>query len=394
MTSLPVINYDFLSPSQIIFGRGRRSEVGGLAAELGDRAFIINGSRTLERIGELDQLRQCLHEAGLRTSVLTTISHEPEVADVDSTVTKLLEIGIESTDLVIGFGGGSAIDLAKAVAALATNRHGQSVTDFLEGVGRGLEIENEPLPLLAIPTTAGTGTEATKNAVISSNEQLFKKSLRSNRMIPNVVLIDPELGTTVPRTTTAASGMDAITQLIESYISRRAKPIPQTLCLAGLKLAIPAIKPACENGSNIDAREKMAHASLLSGMALANSGLGMAHGVAAALGVHCRVPHGLACAVMLPTALEVNAGVCQETMHNLAISAGVAGTSREASAQAFVDFIRSLCDDVGIPNRLSQIGVTQQQIPAIVQSSRGNSMRGNPRELSDQELQEILYRIL
>ena len=293
MTSLSEINYDFLSPSQIVFGRGRRCEVGGLAAELGDRAFIINGSRTLNRTGELNQLMQRLNESGVTSSVVTTISHEPEVDDVDSAVAELIKFGIKPNDLIIGFGGGSAIDLAKAVAALATNRHGASVVDFLEGVGRGLKIEYEPLPLLAIPTTAGTGTEATKNAVISCYEPLFKKSLRSNRLVPNVVLIDPELGTTVPRSTTAASGMDAITQLIESYISRRAKPIPQALCLAGLKLAIPAIKPACEDGSNIDAREQLAHASLLSGMALANSGLGMAHGVAAALGVHQQFP--LAC---------------------------------------------------------------------------------------------------
>ncbi len=168
-----------------------------------------------------------MHEAGLTVVPLATIAHEPLVADVDAAVDRLLESDPCAGDLVVAVGGGSAIDLAKAVAALATNRHGHGVTDFLEGVGKGLKIEVPPLPVLAMPTTAGTGSEATKNAVISSTDPPFKKSLRSELMVPRIVVIDPEMTVSLPPDVTAHTGMDAITQLIESYLSRRAQPIPR-----------------------------------------------------------------------------------------------------------------------------------------------------------------------
>ncbi len=207
-------------------------------------------------------------------------------------------------DFMLAIGGGAAIDLAKAAGAMAANDQSPTVKDYLENVGRDLKIVNPPLPVLAMPTTAGTGAEATKNAVISSYDPPFKKSLRDDRLMPRIALVDPELTVSVPANVTAASGMDAITQLFESYISRKARPIPQALAVQGLKIAIPAIVEAVEKPDSRTAREAMAHAALLSGMALANSGLGMAHGVAPALGIHCRVPHGVACALMLPVALR------------------------------------------------------------------------------------------
>jgi alcohol dehydrogenase len=246
-----------------------------------------------------------------------------------------------------------------------------------------------------MPTTAGTGSEATKNAVISSYDPPFKKSLRSESMVPQIVLIDPELSVSVPPSVTAHTGMDAITQLIESYLSRRAQPIPQALCLQGLELALPAIVDAVENGRLRQPRECMAQAALLSGMALANSGLGLAHGVAAALGVHCRVPHGLACAVMLPVALEVNRDVCQAELAKLAsLLPRRALSSEAAAADAFIEHIREIGRRLQIPSRLSELGVTREQLPDIVGSSRGNSMNGNPRDVTDGELSRILEDIL
>ena len=377
--------YDFLSPSRIVFGWGRREEVGEIAGSLGKRAFLISGSRTLESNGTLAQIEKSLQNLDIETVRLATISHEPETGDVDATVTRLLDFAIdESRDFVIAIGGGSAVDLAKAVAAMATNRHGNSVADFLEGVGQGLTIERNPLPILAMPTTAGTGSEATKNAVISSYDPPYKKSLRSEKMIPNLVLVDPELTVSVPANVTAHTGMDAITQLIESHISRRAQPIPSALCLHGLCLAAGAIVEACENGSSRPAREAMSHAALLSGMALANSGLGMAHGVAAALGVHCRVPHGLACAVMLPVAMRVNRDVCADRLAEIGrvISKSVgeqANLSDSAAVDFAVEWVTQTCERLGIPKSLTEIGVTRNQLPALVKSSRGNSMNGNPR---------------
>jgi len=184
--------------------------------------------------------------------------------------------------------------------------------------------------------------------------------------------------------------------LIESYISRKAKPIPRALCVQGLRLAIPAIVEAVENGKSRPARERMSHAALLSGMALANSGLGMAHGVAPALGIHCRTPHGLACAVMLPAALRVNREVCGDDLAGLArqVFELDPATPEAEAIDRLIDEIEATCRRVGVPRRLSELGVRTDQIPALVKSSRGSSMSGNPRELSDDELMLLLKEML
>ena len=389
------MDYSFLSPQRIVFGWGRRRDVGPLAAALGRRAIVVCGSRTLVERGVLDELTASLAATGVEATLLATIRHEPEVADVDAAVAALAELPPRDADFVLGIGGGSAIDLAKAVAALATNADGRSAVEFLEGVGSGLEIERPPLPMLAMPTTAGTGSEATKNAVISCYEPKFKKSLRSDAMVPRVVLVDPELAVHCPREVTVHCGMDAITQLVESYLSRRAQPIPRALARQSLPAAVEALPTLLDDPTSRVGREAMAHAALLSGMALANSGLGLAHGVAAALGVHARVPHGLACAVMLPVALRANRAVCQREYADLewAIGSSDAASSAESDAVAadrFVARIEALCERVGVPRKLSALGVRREQLDAIVPSSRGNSMNGNPRDVADEELRTLL----
>jgi alcohol dehydrogenase class IV len=396
VSSISAISYDFVAPHQIVFGWGRRREVGKLARSLGRRAFIIGGSRTLSARGGLAEITALLRSEGVEPVSLETISHEPEADDVDRVVALARSERASPGDLVLAVGGGAAIDLAKAVAAMATNRQSPTVRDYLEGVGRGLELAEEPLPVLAVPTTAGTGAEATKNAVISSYDPPFKKSLRDNRIMPRIALVDPELTVSVPPEITAASGMDAITQLFESYISRKAQPIPQALAMQGLRLAVPSIAEAVQNGASREAREKMAHAALLSGMALANSGLGMAHGVAPALGVHCRVPHGAACALMLPVALRVNAQIRQTELARLSRRLFDQGPSAgpEEAVAILIRGIERLCETVGVPRRLSDVGVAAEAIPAIVAGSRGSSMRGNPRDLSDEELTTILEELL
>jgi alcohol dehydrogenase class IV len=396
MNSQPPIAYDFLSPQRIAFGWGRRREAGALARTLGRRALVVCGAPVLTGGAILGQITEALRAEGVEVVFLETIVHEPEVEDVDRVAGVVHAAGLRPGDFVLAIGGGAAIDLGKAVAAMATNDESPTVKDYLEGVGRGLLLLKDPLPVLAMPTTAGTGAEATRNAVISSYDPPFKKSLRSEKILPRIALVDPELTVTIPPATTAASGMDAITQLIESYISRKAQPIPQALAMEGLKKAIPAIVEAVENPASQPAREAMAHAALLSGMALANSGLGMAHGVAAALGVHCRVAHGVACALMLPVALRVNREVRQAELARLAhllFGKGPSAT-REEAVDTLIQEISTLCDRVGVPGRLSQLGVTAEQIPEIVKSSRGSSMAGNPRELSDAELTAILEEIL
>ena len=387
------MNYDFLAPNQIVFGWGRRTELPKLAARLGGRILLVSGSRTLERTGLIEELVAGFTNLAVPLHRFQVASREPEVGDVDALVTDFRRISPNDRDVVVAIGGGSTIDLAKAAAAVVQNRQGDSVQDFLEGVGRGLQVTLPPLPLIAVPTTSGTGTEVTKNAVISSYQPAFKKSIRSDLMVPRIVLIDPELTVSLSRETTAYTGMDAITQLIESYISRRAAPIPQALCLAGLKYAIPALPAVFRDGRSRPDREAMAHAALLSGLALANSGLGLAHGVAAALGVHCRIPHGLACAVMLSTALKVNQSVRERELADLERRFDSHHSHNAVAAGAFVSRIEVLCRDIGIPSRLRDLGVSADQLPLLVTASRGNSMCGNPCDIGDQELLVLLQQI-
>lgn len=384
-------DYTFFAPPQIVFGWGRRLELPKLVPAWGRRALVLVGSRSLEQSGLLSPLWDRLQSAGISTEKVAAPSHEPEVSDVDHLVQQWQEKGVGPGDCVIAMGGGSTIDLAKAAAALVTQPQPSSVVDYLEGVGRGLTLSADPLPVIAVPTTAGTGTEATKNAVISSYAPPFKKSLRSDRMIPRVVIVDSELTCSLPPTTTAYTGMDAITQLLESYLSRRSAPLPQALCVQGLQLALPALPVAVREGTHREARTAMAHAALLSGMALANSGLGLAHGVAAALGVHAKVPHGLACAVMLPAALQVNRDVRLAELAELSrMVLKCKASTTEAAADRLIETVNDVCRAVEIPSRLRDLGVTRAQLPELVPSSRGNSMSGNPRELSDAELLDLL----
>lgn len=394
-SGLPIA-YEFQAPQRIVFGWGCRRQVGTLARTLGRRALLVCGASALTESGVLAEITAAAGAEGVEIVPLETILHEPLVEDVDRVSARVGQIGLRPGDFLLAVGGGAAIDLGKAVAAMVTNRQSPTVKDYLENVGRDLKLVSDPLPVLAMPTTAGTGAEATRNAVISSYDPPFKKSLRSEKIMPRIALIDPELTVTVPPAVTAASGMDAITQLIESFISRKAQPIPRALCREGLRQAVPAIVEAVENPASRPARERMAHAALLSGMALANSGLGMAHGVAAALGVHCRTPHGVACALMLPVALRVNRPACEADLARIAhLAIGTeASNSPGGPVDALIRRIETICQRIGIPRRLSQLGVTREQIPAIVQSSRGSSMSGNPRELSDAELTDVLEGIL
>ena len=296
----------------------------------------------------------------------------------------------------MALGGGAAIDLGKATAALATNRHGESVRAFLEGVGRGLAIERAPLPFVAVPTTAGTGSEATRNAVISSLDPPFKKSLRSPAMVPTAIVLDPELTESCPRDVTAHSGMDSITQLIESFVSRRTNAWTAALCREGLARALPALPAAIADGRDQEARTAMLHAAFLSGLALANSGLGLAHGVAAGLGVRHGIPHGLACAVMLPAAMRFNRSVCAAAFAEIGrlLSPGLDAASDDHAADAAISGIESLCSSIGIPRRLGELGVTEEDLPALAPASRGNSLSGNPRDVTDEELAALLREML
>ncbi|WP_437202201.1 iron-containing alcohol dehydrogenase [Planctomicrobium sp. SH664] len=381
------LEFNLLLPRQVTFGWGRRVELGTLARGLGSRVFLVDGSNTLRKSPVWGEILSSLSSQNLAVEHLCTVTCEPTIADVDATTRDILRFQPASGDLVLAIGGGAALDLAKAVAAMATNSQGGSVRDYLEGVGTGRTLTADPLPVLAVPTTAGTGSEATRNAVISCHEPPCKKSLRSNLMLPSAILIDPELTVSLSPRQTASSGLDAITQLIESFLSRRAQPFTDALCLTGLDGAMSALETACRDPGNRAARETMAYAAFLSGIALANSGLGFAHGVAAALGALCNVPHGLACATLLPIAMRQNLQVANARLRRLA---PLLTGNLTASAEQGIAAVDSLLDNLSVPRRLRDLGVHHSQLLEIATGSRGNSLSGNPRDFTDAELLSIL----
>ncbi len=365
-----------------------------LAKPLGKRAWLV-ATPSLANSAVLPELMERLRSQGIEARLLGKSAGEPTIAQVDALAARARAEQVGPGDLVIGVGGGAALDLAKAVAALAPQTANASVREYLEGVGTGRQLVETPLPLIAMPTTAGTGSEATKNAVISVDDPAGKRSLRSDAMMAQVALVDPELTVTSPPHVTAHSGLDAITQLIESYISNRAQPIPQALSLQGLRLALPALPRAWEDPHDRAAREAMSHAALLSGLALANSGLGLAHGVAAALGAICDVPHGLACAVMLVTTLCFNRPVSEDRLAELATAAlNRRFSSSAAAADALISAIDGLCEQFGIPRSLGELGVRADQLADIAEGSRGNSLSGNPIPISTAQLQRLLGEML
>ncbi len=406
--------YDFFAPPLIRFGAGRIDEIGEMVGLWGRRAWIVGGTASLERSGAQQRIDASLSAAGIESRVVARSTGEPTVDQLTAPLAGLRHEDLDGV-VVVAVGGGSTIDLAKALAALATNmpigkRTGIDldtfVVDHLEGVGRGLTIRHWPLPMVAVPTTAGTGAEATRNAVISCPRRRFKKSIRSPMMVPRAALVDPDLTASCDSSTIAASGLDCITQLIESFVCRFAKPLPRCLVLESLPRALHSLprllmpKPADEDPQRwIDSRAAdraaLSHAALLSGLALTNSGLGLAHGVAAALGVACGAPHGVACAVMLPAALRVNLEAAQDEFAQLERAVDPSAPRDVATAAgAFVERIERLCLESGVPRRLSELGVTADQIDWLAEHSGGASMRGNPVQLATEELRGLLAAML
>jgi len=393
--------YDLAMPPLVRFGAGRVTEIGEVVGLFGRRAWLVGGRRSLLGSPARPALEASLAAAGLEHTVVAETTGEPTVEQVAAALATLPRDG-RGEAVIVAVGGGSALDLAKAVAALATNVDPgvtasadltAAVVDHLEGVGTR-SISRWPLPVVAVPTTAGTGAEATRNAVISCPDRRFKKSMRSPLMVPRAAVIDPALGTGCDRATNAAAGLDAITQLIEAFICRFARPVPRALVLDALPRALAALPRVLATPADLAARAAMSHAAFVSGVALTNSGLGMAHGVAAALGIECGTPHGLACALMLPVALEVNAAAAERDFALLerAIAAATEGDDRTLAA-AFVQRIGRLCDEAGVPRRLSAVGLARDRLQWLAENSSGASMRGNPVELDPARLLPILESI-
>jgi alcohol dehydrogenase class IV len=384
------MDFTFYSPDEIIFGCGKIDDIGKVASRFGRKAMICLRGSSIEKHGILEKVRLSLSQAGVDCFVERFPSGEPIVSDIDQGARLARE---KQPDLIIGVGGGSTIDTAKAISGMAT--HDGSVVDYLEGVGRGWTLSKPTLPFIAVPTTAGTGAEVTKNAVIASREGKYKKSIRSALLVPDVALLDPELSLTVPADITAETGMDALTQLIESYVSIKAQPIPTALALYGIELCGKYLQRACRNGGDKEAREGMMLASLLSGLALANSGLGAAHGIAAALGAIAEVPHGRACAMLLPGVMRLNLPHVTKQFAEIGRRLGLKDRQNERLlAEEMVEYVEALCQKIGIPTRLGAKGQFDHLIPQLVAGSQGSSMKGNPVVLSEEQIESVIKSIL
>ena len=384
------MHFEFATAKRIIFGSGTINDVPSLAAHMGSRTLVITGKTPERAAGLIEQLQ------GHGMHVITfQVRSEPttEIVTTGATLAR-----IEKCDLVIGMGGGSVIDAGKAIAALITN-YGD-LFDYLEVIGRAQPIVIPPAPYIAIPTTAGTGTEVTKNAVIISVEHKVKVSMRSPLMLPELVVVDPELTCSMPQAVTASTGLDALTQLMEAFVTIRANPFTDGICREGLVRASRSLKAVYEDGSNTSAREDMALASLFSGLALANAGLGAVHGFAAPLGGQFDAPHGVICARLLPIVMETNVQALHERdPQSAALSrydeiARILTGDSNACAQDGVAWVQELCEALNVPG-LSGIGLSQDNIAEIVaKAQRASSMKGNPIELTKNELSDILKKAL
>ncbi len=382
--------FEFYAAGRIIFGWGTFSQVGALAAPLGKRALIVTPPRGDWNQAPLNQLEQMLSQKQVEFEYFDQVTTEPTVAMVDQGVAWAQEV---QADLVIGIGGGSCIDTGKAIAGLVTN--GGSVLDYLEGVGRGLTIQKSALPCLAIPTTAGTGAEVTKNAVIASPAGKFKKSIRSAYLIPKIALVDPELTLSLPPESTAHSGLDALTQCIEAFVSKKSQPLTDVLAQQGIRLAANSLERAYQDGRDREARTEMALCSMFSGLALANAGLGAAHGIAAALGALFGIPHGLACALLLPVVMQANQAVVLEKSARIGhLLTGRSYADAPTAATAGIAFIERLTEKLCIPSRLGDLGIPASAVATIVREAGGSSMQANPRTFTEAELTQLLSEIV
>jgi alcohol dehydrogenase class IV len=384
------MRFEFATATRILFGAGTVRQVPPAAKEMGKRALFVTGLT----VGQSAPLIRQLDTVGVACASLA-VTAEPTLDLIQQGVRRA---GEEQCELVIGFGGGSAIDAGKAIAALLTNSG--ELMDYLEVIGKGKALSAPAAPFIAVPTTAGTGAEVTRNAVLASPEHRVKVSLRSPLMLPRLAVVDPELTLDLPPTITAYTGLDALTQVIEPYVSSRANPMTDGSCVEGIRRASRSLRRAYHNGRDAEARADMSLASLLGGLALANAGLGVVHGFAAPLGGMFPAPHGAVCAALLPYGMEVNIRALRartpesESLRRYEEVARLLTGRPNAAAEDGVEWVREICQELSIPP-LSSYGIGEQDLPILVEkASKASSMKANPIALTPDELGEVLTRAL
>lgn len=385
--------FEFSTAGRILFGPGTSRELGHLTRGQGRRALVVVGRDA----ARAEPVVESLKAAGVE-SVTFSVATEPDVACVQSGTELAREKGVE---VVVAIGGGSVMDAGKGIAALLGN--GGEVLDYLEVIGRGQPLQQPSKPFIAVPTTSGTGSEVTRNAVLASPAHRVKASLRGPFLLPSVAVIDPELVRGLPAGITAFSGMDAVTQLIEAFVCVRANPMTDALCLDGLARAARALPVAVSSPSDLGARSDMAYAAMLSGVALSNAGLGAVHGFAGPLGGMFEAPHGALCAALLPHVMETNIAALRrekeqpsagERLGRYRKLASLFTGKREADPEEGAQWVSELVRRLRIPT-LSAYGMTPEHTAeAVDKASKANSMKANPVPLSESELAGIFRAAL
>ncbi len=389
------MKFEFSTVRRIVFGQGVAEQIPALVAGYGKRAFLVIGSKA----DRLTALLDAIAARGPAVTVFNVVG-EPTTESAQAAVVAAREA---KTDVVVAMGGGSVLDIGKVVSAMLTNQG--ELSDYLEVVGKGRPLREQAAPLLAVPTTAGTGAEVTYNTVLGVPAQQVKVSIRSPLMLPRQAIVDPLLTQTMPPELTASTGLDALTQLIEAFVSNKANPLTDGICREGLQRAGRSLRQAFADGADVQAREDMSLASLFSGMALANAKLGAVHGFAGPLGGMTSAPHGVICGKLLPYVMQANvlslqdkaAGSSEEAQVVLARfdEIGRILTGKDAAnASDAVSWIGDLCGVFCLPG-LRRYGLSSADFSIVVAKARkASSMQGNPVELNDEELTAILARAI
>jgi len=389
-----VETFGLLRTPKIYCGTGEISRLPSILKNRCKRALVLTGSKSYVHNKAVAELVIGLEREKIVLD-FERIEHEPSPEDIDRIANRYRDLDLQA---VLAVGGGSVLDAGKAISALATNRG--DIFDYLEVVGKGQPLTNVPLPYIAIPTTAGTGTEVTRNAVLESPSHGVKVSLRSPMMLPSIALVDPELTYSLPPEITASSGLDALTQLIEPFVSIKANPMTDAICREGMHYAVGSLRRVYHDEADVSAREGMALASLFGGMAFANASLGTVHGFAGPLGGMLHAPHGAICARLLPLVMEANIQALESrSAGHVAIEkyieiAQIVTGDKNASAQDGVKWVSDLVSELNIPP-LSVHGMNESHITEAVQKTlNASSTKGNPISLSEGELREILLKAM
>ena len=384
------MQFEFSTANQIVFGAGKARKIGAYAPTPGRRAMVVTG-RMPERA---DIILEQLSKLGIG-SIIFSVPGEPTTDIALAGAQKAREA---DCDWVIGIGGGSVIDTGKVIAALLTNKG--KLLDYLEVIGKGKPLEKMPAPYVAVPTTAGTGAEVTRNSVLESPEHRVKVSMRSPLMLPRWAVVDPELTYTMPPPITASTGLDAFTQLLEAFVSHQANPLTDGICREGLRLAAGALVRAYEDGSDTEAREAMSMASLFGGLALANAKLGAVHGIAGPLGGMFKAPHGVVCGRLLPYVMEMNIKALQMREPQSPALARYREAARIVTAKAAaepsdgINWIQNISSRLKLPP-LADYQITEAEFPLLIEKAQAaSSMKGNPIQLTEEELLKILQQAL